>query len=53
MSRVEGKLRKLTTDCHNCRFGFHCGRCFCCMPEEELQALVQEARKTERKRGRR
>lgn len=29
-------------DCADCRMGFHCRRCVCCMPEEELKAKVDK-----------
>ncbi len=38
------KLKKLAADCSNCRTGFCCGKCLCCMSEEKLQALVEKAR---------
>jgi hypothetical protein len=36
-----------TLDCQDCRMGFHCHRCLCCAPLEEIQIFVQ------RKLGRR
>lgn len=45
---LAAKLRKLATDCRQCRHGYCCGQCLCCMPEEKLRAIVQEARKDAR-----
>lgn len=48
---IAAKLRKLATDCRSCRHGYCCGQCLCCMPEEKLRSLVQDARKDARKTG--
>jgi hypothetical protein len=42
------KIRKLATDCSDCRAGFCCGRCLCCMPEEAIRVLVQKAQDEDR-----
>jgi hypothetical protein len=42
-SKLAAKLRKLATDCRPCRHGYCCGQCLCCISEEKLQAIVQEA----------
>lgn len=34
------KLRSLAADCAECRRGFHCDECLCCMSEERVAALV-------------
>ena len=44
MTTLAARLRKLAKDCRQCRYGYHCGQCLCCMPEEKLNAIVQEAR---------
>jgi hypothetical protein len=43
MSKLAAKLRKLATDCRQCRHGFCCDQCLCCLTEEKLRAIVQEA----------
>lgn len=44
VSSLAARLRKLATDCRQCRHGFCCGQCLCCVPEGELRALVREAK---------
>lgn len=43
MSSLVARLRKLARDCGACRSGFCCGRCLCCMPEEQVVQIVREA----------
>lgn len=47
------KLRKLATDCRDCRHGFCCGRCLCCLPEEVVREVVHGVCDQVRKRPRR
>lgn len=47
VSRLATKLRKLAMDCKQCRQGFCCGRCLCCMSEEKLHEIVQAAKEEE------
>jgi hypothetical protein len=37
------KLLKLAADCGDCRRGFCCGKCLCCLPDDKVRAIVQQA----------
>jgi hypothetical protein len=43
MSKLATRLRRLATDCRQCRQGFCCGQCLCCLPEDDLHKIVREA----------
>jgi len=43
MSKLAARLRRLAADCRQCRHGFCCGQCLCCLPEDKLHKIVQEA----------
>ena len=43
MSKLAARLRRLAADCRQCRHVFCCGQCLCCLPEDDLHKIVQEA----------
>ncbi len=43
-------LSRLVLDCQQCRTGFHCHHCVCCMSEDEIKQLSGKLRRFMRAR---
>lgn len=45
--KVVARLKQLAADCAECRRGFCCGTCLCCVAEDVVEKLVKDAQREE------